>query len=191
MPSSFDIPDECLVEMGRVIVAWNQLESILDMALIKLLCMGDTEKRGHTVAAGFIVFAHMSVPMKMQALRALLVLTNDPKNAYIKTFDKVISVAVTKALGKRNEVVHSRIVTHNGTATLIRTLARGELEFSVEYLTAKDMASVHKQIALAKEHLGAHLQAMPEVNSAKRTKPERLSTALQALVNRYKPVDVP
>ena len=60
------LPDEYLIEIGRVSVEWALLESALDLCLIKLAGKEILETRSS------IIFNHMAFPMKLDVMGALV-----------------------------------------------------------------------------------------------------------------------
>ncbi len=66
--AQMEVPDEYLMEIGRIIVCWNSLEKLLDSALIVALSGHTQDPNGKATA----IFAHMAVDQKINAFEAML-----------------------------------------------------------------------------------------------------------------------
>ena len=147
MPPTYDIPDEYLVEIGRVTVRWSLLESVLDLCLIKLAGKDILEKRSQ------IIFNHMAFPMKLDVMGAF-VSTLLPGYPALSGFP-AIQRLLKKAQEHRNSVIHGRWGFDETTreVTISRLSARGKLKFSITPVSIAEISAMTDLIVKASHDL--------------------------------------
>ena|SRR5437868_1730948 len=136
------IPDEYLREIGRISVYWNNLEHLLQHALI-LALLGDFATDNRAAAA----FAHMAFPQKLDALSSMLRII-DEKLATI--YREQVQPLLKKSQEKRNAVIHQILFTQQDGVKQFGMKARGEIKYWLEPVTVREFFEVSKYIA------GAH-----------------------------------
>ena len=122
MSEQTKVPDEYLRAIGRVTVEWNQLESILDLCLIKLLGKDLTDPRSH------IVFTHMGYPQKMDALKALIGEVQIPSGSSLGQYGDKVQPLLKKAQEERNIIMHSKWGVEKGQVYRSTIRAKGALK---------------------------------------------------------------
>jgi hypothetical protein len=98
---SADIPAEYLTELGRITVHWSAFESILDLCLMQLVGKSIRERRS------WIIFAHMTFPLKIDILRSVVSELEPNYPALAQGFPPVLS-AVKSAQSTRNRFLHAK-----------------------------------------------------------------------------------
>ena len=136
-----DIPNDYLLRIGRITVAWGILESTVDLALARL---GGFRHTGHRSA---IITAHMSWPLKMDIMESLV-------NALIPDHPQLARFPLAKpmlaeAQKARNQIDHGHGVYRDGQVYALRTTARGKLRPSVTPLTLGALDQALNDIARA------------------------------------------
>lgn len=132
--SGWPVPDNYLIEVGRVSVLWAALESILND------CLG--ELAGFQVQEdpkSFILMNHMSFPQRLDILGALCeLLAIDHPN--LAAYKKVIQ-ELRSAQSMRNKFAHHGLafISESGTVVMPSGSARGTLKFSVEKVSIADI----------------------------------------------------
>lgn len=123
-----NIPDDILKAIGKVSITWGTLESTMDLAILKLAGLDDRASHG------FIVTAHMSFPMKMDVIGAL-VHQLLPEFPHLEAF-KNVKPLLKKAQEGRNAVSHGAIGGEkDGRVMKHRATARGKLVFGKDEIT--------------------------------------------------------
>jgi hypothetical protein len=130
-PFEFNIPDEYLLRIGRINVAWGALETVVDLALARLGGFNQTDPRSA------IITAHMAWPLKMDILEALAhaLETSHPKLrnlAKVKPFLKA-------AQEGRNQTAHGHWTFKDGQVIKVRMTARGKLRFLAGPVTIDEL----------------------------------------------------
>jgi hypothetical protein len=152
------IPDEYLKAIGRVVVEWNQLESILDLCLIRLLGKELTDPRSH------IVFTHMAYPQKMDALKALIGEVKIPDGSTLGRYGDEVQPLLKNASEARNKIMHSKWGVINGKVHRSMIRAKGALKMSLVSVSIDEIIEACNQIAAAGEALSAAIVGHLRVN---------------------------
>lgn len=134
-------PDEYLVRIGKIGVAWGSLEALVDLCIGKLAGFAEHDVRSAIIAA------HMSWPLKMDVLESLA-------NALAPEFPRLAQFAKVRVLLKaaqdgRNRVSHGAWAYENGMLTKLKVSARGKLKVSVEPVTLDELDRTFSGIARA------------------------------------------
>ena len=140
------IPDEYLIEIGRVNVYWAILESALDLCLIKLAGKEIFESRSQ------IIFNHMAFPMKLDVMGALVsqLLPGYPGLSDFPTVQGLLR----RAQERRNYVIHAKwSVDENGQVQVSRFSARGKLKISTTPISAAEIRKITDLIVEASQEL--------------------------------------
>ena len=139
--TGWPLPNEYLVEIGRVAALWAALEGLLTMCLGKLAGF-DTIGEPKT----FIIMKHSSFPQKLDMFGSLceqLVLENKSLTGYKNT------IALLKRAQKaRNKFMHNGIVIDEKTnkVSLPQLSARGKLKTKVEEIELADVIRASTEI---------------------------------------------
>lgn len=149
MDRDWDIPDDYLTEIGRVIVRWNKLEGLMEFSLIELLGKSITEGRS------LVVFTHMSFPQKMDIMGALVVecLTN-PAYGWLSAYKTDVEPLLKDAQRKRNAITHSKWgMDANGVTGKSNITARGALKMESSQAFIPEIEAASDSIVRAAEAL--------------------------------------
>ena len=133
------LPDDYLIAIGKVTVAWGNLETVADLVLNKL---SDTD--GLRCA---VMTAHMSWPQKMDAIAALVDGLR-PDYPHLERFDAVKPLLL-KAQEGRNRVAHGQWGHQEGIVTKARATARGKLRARIDPITLADIDGIVRDIGHA------------------------------------------
>jgi hypothetical protein len=165
-----EVPDIFLAVIGRVSVKWNLLDMFLNLTLTKLMGAQLSDSRP------VIVITHMAFPHKVDAFSALIVelLPTNPRLAEYKS----MLIDLRAAQKERNWVSHSIWgAKKDGTVTIAKISARGELKTSVTAITIKEVQAASAVIQRASEHLYDFLSVSHWLD-ASRTKGSRRKLGL-------------
>ena len=132
-----DIPDEILLEIGRVTVVWGILETVVDLSIAKLAGFNEGPN-------GAIITAHMAWPLKMDVLEALIVSLR-PEHPHLGAFSDV-KPQLKKAQDGRNRTAHGSWGMERGQAVKLRATARGKLKVSMDVVTVQDLETIKLDI---------------------------------------------
>ncbi len=135
------LPDDYLIEIGKVSVQWSMLEMVFDLCSIKLAGMDADEARA------MAVFAHMPFQMKLDVFGAMVdsLQTNYPR---LKSYAEVLSL-VRQAQSARNKIIHARWSHKNGVVTIGRMTARGKVKTSIDTISLDEIRSATELIGKA------------------------------------------
>lgn len=128
------LPDNYLIEIGRVSALWASLETFLNTCIGKLAGFDDI-----TDPKPFILVTHSSFPQRLDMLSALceqLV----PEHPHLADYESVIS-KLRAAQRRRNTYAHHGI-SHNPASSafeLATGSARGKLNVKVEPVKVEDI----------------------------------------------------
>jgi hypothetical protein len=132
--SGWPLPDDYLIEVGRVSVMWSALEAFLNLCIGKLTGFNELED-----PKPFILLNHASFPQRLDMLGALCeqLVPEYPQLAHYK---EVISV-LRSAQTLRNKFAHNsmRFNQSTGKAEMASGSARGRLKVSVEQIDLADI----------------------------------------------------
>lgn len=139
------IPDEYLIEIGKVTVQWSVLETVFDLCSIKLAGMDVMEPRGTAI------FAHMTFPLKLDVFVAMV---DSLQSGYPRLQNyKAVVAAVREAQTIRNKIVHSKWLFRDGIVYLSRITARGAVKTSTDPITVDELRKAAIQIESAARDL--------------------------------------
>lgn len=124
-PMPEDLPEDYLREIGRVVVAWNKLESALGYALM-LALLG----RPFDDLRPFAVFAHMSFPQRLDTLGALLLANPNLDQAVSGEYKKVVRPLLENCAEKRNAVLHQDWSVEEDVVHRYDVRARGQVKIT-------------------------------------------------------------
>lgn len=141
------LPDEYLIEIGKVSAQWSMFETILNFALTKLCGMRLEDP------TSAIIFAHMTFPQKSDVLSSL-VHQLTPAFPHLEVFDEV-SKQITKAQKGRNKIMHGLWGMNEETekVTVSRLSARGKLKPTEEEMSLSNLRSIPTDIGTASSSL--------------------------------------
>jgi hypothetical protein len=150
MNEEWDIPDEYLAEIGRVIVRWNKLESLIELSLIELLGKDMTEGRS------LVLFTHMAFPQKMDVLSALVnecLLT--PAYGWLREYKPSVEPLLREAAKRRNEIAHGKWGMREGTVGKSSITARGTLKLTNSQVSIAEIEEASVAIVKAADALAS------------------------------------
>ena len=156
--SDWPLPDDYLIEIGRVSAIWGALESFLNICIGKLAGFNEL-----TDPKPFILVTHASFPQRLDMLGALCeqLVSEFPQLANYK---QVIS-NLKSAQILRNKFVHNSMIFNPDTykAEMAIGSARGKLKVAIEQIDIADirratMAIDEAQVSLYKLVLGRDLE---------------------------------
>jgi hypothetical protein len=130
-PFEINIPDDYLLRIGRITVAWGALETVVDVALARLGGFNQTDPRSA------IITAHMAWPLKMDIMEAL---AHALEASYpnLRRFSKAKPFLKAAQEG-RNRTAHGHWIYKDGQVVKVRMTARGKLRSSVEPMTITEL----------------------------------------------------
>jgi hypothetical protein len=144
------IPDNFLLELGRISTLWGNLEGYIDISIGKFAGFnnpGDPRP--------FILVKHSSIPQKLDILAALCE-SLIPQFPRLKTYPDTIS-KLKVAQQVRNKYLHNSIGPDPKTGKAVITIgsARGKVKTSIQHLSIIELenASVEINEALRSLHL--------------------------------------
>lgn len=146
--SGWPLPDEYLIEIGRVSAMWAALEAFLNVCLGKLAGFDQvTDERP------FILVTHASVPQRLDMLSALCehLSADYPRLAEHKN----VVAKIKSAQASRNKFSHHVIGfdATSGKATIAIGSARGKIKASVQTIEVTDIRRATIEISDAQTAL--------------------------------------
>jgi hypothetical protein len=130
------IPEAYLTAIGRVVVNWCNLESVVDLAIAKLAAFDLNDPRG------VIVTVHMAWPQKMDVLEALVHALETDHPHLSPKFEAAKPLLIQAQRG-RNRIVHGQWGSHPEYGVVkLRSSARGKLKYGFEPISLDDMAAI-------------------------------------------------
>jgi hypothetical protein len=136
------IPEPYLTAIGRVVVNWCYLESVVDLTIGKLAAFDLNDPRG------VIVTVHTAWPQKMDILEALVgVLEAD--HPHLAPKFNALKPLLKQAQKGRNRVVHGQWASEGGKVCKLNISARGKLKFGVEPISIDEIKSIALDIGNA------------------------------------------
>ena len=142
------LPDEYLVELGRISALWASLESLVGVCIGKLAGFNDP-----TDPKPFILVNHTSFPQKLDILSTLCEQLA-PEFPNLSDYPSVVS-RIRAAQKARNRHLHN-VLVHNpetGRVELAEASARGRLKTQVTAVTQADLRRGTVQIHEAQQGL--------------------------------------
>lgn len=135
------LPDEYLLELGRIAANWGYLESWLNICLQKLAGINDLDD-----PTAFILIAHTNFPQRLDMLGTLCQHLS-PMHSHLCGYDKVIA-SLKSAQKLRNKYIHNGMGKDEvtGRVGMGTGSARGSLKFSNEVVKVADLRRVSMAI---------------------------------------------
>ncbi len=156
--SNWPISDEILLELGRIVSLWIDLENYIDTALGKLAGFDSISD-----AIPFILIKHSSFPQKLNMLSALCHYLL-PEYPHLENYNETISKIKT-AQTSRNRYLHNTIIEQDNELKIAAGSARGKLKTEVTNICIDDLKEVSIQInsALRSLHLLITRKTIPPI----------------------------
>ena len=144
-----DIPDEYLVEIGRICRRWSVLESLMHICTVKVAGM-DIQR-----ASSLIIFAHMSFPLRLDVLGAIVEAANfNGKYPWLADYPRVDKL-LRKAQKERNAVIHATWGDEGGAMHMGGFSAHGSLKILSKPISVAELRTSADAIYEAAEELHA------------------------------------
>lgn len=142
--SDWPLPDEFLIEIGRLTSMWTALEATLDLYLGKLAGYDDIFD-----VRPFILLKHSSITQKLDSF-ATLCEQLEKEFPQLKSYKDVIAL-IKSAQNQRNKFAHNTISLDPDTGfyMLAHGSARGKIKTSLEQIKPINIKEVSMQIHLA------------------------------------------
>jgi len=140
-PDNWPVPNEYLLELGRMTVMWGSLEAHINLAISKFL--------GYEEALDLrsvIVTAHSTFQQRVHVVGALCEYLA-PKHPSLKLYKSVIS-KLEAAQKARNKFAHNSIYRNEDTGKIetVYATARGSLKLHAEIVELNDLKEVTAKI---------------------------------------------
>jgi len=147
MPEYLKMPDEYLIEIGRIAVRWGHLESLLVTVLCTALSDNDPfASDGRPRAA----FTHMAWPQKMDALSSMLKISRpDLAQEYLEK----VQPSLKDVAAKRNAALHQQWDADKSGVTRTNVKARGTLEITSSEVPISELKQIVKALRNAQKLL--------------------------------------
>ncbi|MBX3321237.1 MAG: hypothetical protein KF890_15275 [Nitrospira sp.] len=131
---SWPLPDDYLIELGRVAALWATLETFLNMCIGKLAGFNDIND-----AKPFILITHSSFPQRLDMLAALCEQLAD-KFSNLKHYKTVVS-QLRDAQKLRNDFMHygMSVNPESGQVQMAIGSARGTVKVSIKSIGLQDI----------------------------------------------------
>ncbi|MFK4003782.1 hypothetical protein [Qipengyuania sp. NPDC077563] len=134
------LPDEWLVELGKVVKAWSTFERMFDLMLQKLAGYNDPIDPTFT-----ILTFHSSFPQRLDMFSSLCAAHQETEK-HLKNY-KAIVAQVREAQGLRNIFMHQLIGPgESGEMRISKMSARGQLRMEVRPIELSEISEAHKKI---------------------------------------------
>lgn len=146
--AGWPLPDQFLIELGRLTVLWAALESLLMLSLGKLAGFNDTDN-----PIPFILVAHASFPQRLDMLGALCE-QHAPQHTHLAEYGDVLKL-LRAAQKARNRFIHNGLVpsSETGQVEIAIGSARGSLKVSVAPVEPADIRKACKDVHEAQRAL--------------------------------------
>ena len=139
--NNWPLPNEYLLELGRIAAMWANLESSLDIAISKF-----TGAEGVIDMKHLILIKHYSFPQKLDMLSSLCeyLLPDYPQ---LKIYPDTLE-DLRKAQKSRNRYLHNGMSLNEetGNVEMVIASARGKLKTAVEIVTIDVLKSIPVEI---------------------------------------------
>ncbi|MDD2893652.1 MAG: hypothetical protein PHF20_06940 [Halothiobacillaceae bacterium] len=144
LAKDFPIPDQYLIELGRITALWGSLEASLNLGIGKLAGFDNLSD-----PTAFILLAHSSFPQRLDILSALCIELS-PYAPHLKDCSVVIGQLKT-AQSKRNRYSHNALYydKDNDSCVLSIGSARGKLKFESSKVSIAEIREVSECIHVA------------------------------------------
>lgn len=140
MPLS-DIPKPYLIEIGRIIVSWNELESVLGVMLPLLAGMDITDDRSN------VMFPNMSFPQKINAFLAFVELSTRKNNDLDRlAHAKRVYTEMDRLNRLRNTTVHHSWHVNADGVQQFNVSAKGKLIMDRKFVKLDQMKKISHEI---------------------------------------------
>jgi hypothetical protein len=135
---SYELPADYLYEIGRIVVGWNKLESlILHTSVIALL--GEFSKDGRALA----VLTHMAFPQRLDALSSMLrIIDENLAEVYIQQVQGLLR----QSQDKRNAALHQEWIAEEDGVKRLNIKARGALKLTLHPVSIQELIDVSQFI---------------------------------------------
>lgn len=127
------LPDEYMIEIGRVALAWNYLDSLITHTLI-FASIGyfATDMRLQSVVV------HMNYPQKMDALSSVLNIVSPEMSA---VFSAKVKNLLNESSAKRNTTLHQTWMAQEDGVKRFNMKAKGTFQATLTPVTLQELAS--------------------------------------------------
>ncbi|MBB6368540.1 hypothetical protein FHR56_003719 [Xanthomonas sacchari] len=144
LAKNYPLPDQYLIEIGRITTLWGTLEASLNIGIGKLAGFDSLSD-----PTSFILLAHSSFPQRLDILAALCVELS-PHATHLQEYTGVIT-QLKAAQSKRNRYSHNSLYydSSTGKCTINIGSARGKLKFESSNVTIAQIREVSEDIHLA------------------------------------------
>lgn len=141
---NWPLPDDFLLELGRLSALWESLERALNFSLGKLAGFQEIDD-----PIPFILTVHSSFPQRVDIFGALCE-QHLPRHSHLQEYKDVISKIKT-AQTLRNKFVHNTIVQDPKTEKFVLSIgsARQKLKISTTEITPEDIHKACKEVHIA------------------------------------------
>jgi hypothetical protein len=137
------LPDEWLIELGKIVKAWITFEGLFDLMLQKLAGFDDPFDPTFT-----ILTAHSSFPQKLDMFKSLCA-RHLPSRGHLQDY-KTVAALIAEAQRLRNFYMHNLIGPGmDGPMRVSTVSARGELKMQVRTIELAEVRSAHEKITAA------------------------------------------
>lgn len=133
-----DLPDNYLSEIGRVVVYWNRLESLIVHTLVVALS-GDFTADGRALA----VIAHTSFPQKLDALGTMLRIIDEN---LAEIYRVRVEHLLRQSQEKRNAALHQEWLLDDDLVKRLNIKARGILKITLHPVSIQELTDVSQFI---------------------------------------------
>ena len=131
------LPDDWLIELGKVVKAWITFEKLFDLMLQKLAGYNDPFDPTFT-----ILTAHSSFPQRLDMFKSLCDRHKDA-NPHLAEYKKIAS-AISEAQRLRNFFMHNLIgLESDGTVRVSTISARGQLKMDIRPIELQEITDTH------------------------------------------------
>jgi len=140
--TNWPLPDEFLLELGRLTALWTSLEDQLHILIGRLAGFGDLFDM-----RPFILVKHSSFQQKIDILSSLCEHLM-PKYPHLRNYQEVVA-QIRAVQSLRNRYVHNGLVVSEDGSSVEMPIgsARGKLKTSIEKVTIDDIKKVSVEIA--------------------------------------------
>jgi hypothetical protein len=141
---NWPVPDEFLIEIGRIAALWASLESLLNTCIGKLAGFNEVGD-----STPFILITHSSFPQRLDMLSALCEELKS-EHPHLSSHKEVVA-KLKSAQTARNRYAHNGIVHDPETDAYVlpQASARGKVKFTIEPLTVQEVHNAAKEVHLA------------------------------------------
>jgi hypothetical protein len=144
-PTRTTLPEPYLIALGRVTYIWGGLESVVELAITKLMALDPFDPKSA------IIVAHLSWPQRMDTLESLVTLLADDY-PHLQRFPNV-RIMLKKAQDGRNKLAHNKLAYQDDQVVMLQLSSRGKLKTSITPLSVTDIDEVFSDIGNASMEL--------------------------------------